>query len=778
LTVTRVKYARLSTTLLLIVCVSCILSANSFAEEEGITFQSDHQRRIREDNVQVLSGNVYIHFRDFDFYSDEARLDEAKKEFFGAGNVKIEGQDRIVYADSFWYNYDKDTFEVTKANGMIMVGGVSEPVYFVCKSIRGSLTDYKLIQSTLTTCTPDERQEYYIKAGMVKVLTDNKIILRNAVFYVEKIPIFYLPYYMFSMKETPFEVAVGKSSSEGYYVKIRYNYLYEENVMGSLIYHYMDKLGMRFGADHKYYIDGQGEGAFNFTILKQKAKKTTGDEESKGGGFDISVDARQKFRFSPELYGDISVRQDRDVDVYTGKARNNFSARFSLTDNTPSTNTSLSYNLTSQKGTQDSSSTTAQLSHRRNWKKQNLDFNTSFDYSTRNTTTEDENGSLADDLELKTTLSLGKRKDLYDWQFKIEKRSDIDGSKYIGDSNFSYFDRLPEITINLKPEFFDSSREKEPYEGKQHEGFELKRIALKGALYYQGPKDQEVQGFFGKFDTGISRDFVLSESGRITTSLDYSQLIASTGDAMYSYSPQIALRKDFSKKLKMDLSWRQGESEGRSPFRSESISGSGNSFSWNLNLQDKDWSHRWSTGYDLTNDNWQNLSYNASYKDSDWLQYSFSTNYSIEKGDFAPFNNSLNMTDNRSYDTKFTLNYDVKDNKIKSFSNDTKLMLGKDWDLEFKMQQSAGGKDSFPYLKNVFLNKRNDCTFFQFSWESSNDSFLFTYGITAYPTLSFSEGKNQRLRSNLPGFGGGGFDFSGLGVGGFGGGGGGGFGSY
>lgn len=760
----RSKYPKIIIAIIALAVSWLFSTPVSFADIDNLTFRADHQRHIREDRVIVLSGNVHITYEGadktvYDFYSDEGRLDENKKEFFGAGNVKIEGADRLIYADSFWYNYDKDSFEVTNAKGMIMVGGVSEPVHFVSRKIRGSLSDFKLMSTTLTTCDPEENQEYHIEAKMVKVLNDNKVILRNAIFFIGKVPIFYLPYWIFSLKETPFQFEVGKNRTEGTYVKVRYNYLYKSHIMGAFIYHYMSRLGMRFGAEHKYLIENQGEGHFNFTYLNKK--------KTAGGGTDLSFDTAQRLAFSPQLTGDIGLKQTRDVDVRTGGSRNDLSTRISLAHKTSSTNTNGSWNYSSQKsGTISSSNANATLQHTRSWKKENqtlLDMNANFNLTRNNTTQEDENGNKADDQELSSNLTFTKRKNLYDWSMRFEKRFDLDGDRYAGDKNRGYFDRLPEITLNLTPEFFETGRDS-GYRGQVKEGFQMSRIELKGALYNDKRADDTVQGFFGKFTTNLNRDFILSESSRFTTQLSYTQNITSTGDAQYNYSPNIGFKKDFSKKLKMDIGWRKSESNGRCPFTQESTSGGGNSFNWNMNLTEKKWSHRWSTGYNVQNDQWQNLSYNASYRSESNLTYSLNTGYSIDRKEWSPLSNSLTMTNNKNYSTDFSLIYDIDKSKLTQFSNNTKLSLGKDWDLEFQAQYSGKGQKE-PILKTVYLNKRNACTFVQIIYDATNDAFGITFGITAYPSMSYSYRNNdQGLRNTFPGFGSGGFNFGGGGM--------------
>jgi lipopolysaccharide export system protein LptA len=760
----RAKYLKLFAITLESVLIIFAFSISSYAGLEDISFTADHQRQIKEDNVTLLTGNVHITYTEYNFWADEVHFNKEKKEFYGVGNVHILGSDREIFADSFWYNYDRDEFRGTNAKGKISVGSVSEPVHFVCKEIKGTLKVFKLISTSLTTCEPDESQEYHIEAGMVKILMDNKVVMRNAVVYLGQVPIFWFPFYMYSLKETPYEIQVGKTKAEGKYVKIKYNYLYATNIYGSLSYHYLSKLGMKFIADHAYYLQGQGEGA---TYISVAANRYT-----QGGGTDISFKTSQKFKFSPQFYGDISLTQNKDVDVISGKSNNTFSSRISLTSNTPGTNTGMNFNYNSQvTPTQTSASSTSSLSHRRQWKKQNMDLNMTFNLNRQNTTREDENGSLADDQELSSTLSLNKRKELYDWQLKIDKKDDLDGSNYAGDTNRSYFDRMPEIVINLDPGIFDSDREREYKEGKEYEGFQMRRIELKGALYYEGPKDKEVQGFFGKFQTEVTRDFPIDQKNRFTTAMNYMQNITSTGDALYSFSPRIGLKLDFSEKLKMNIDWNKSESNGRSPFRQESGLGNSNNFRWDMNYNGKKWTHRWSTGYNLQNDQWQSITHNSTYNKGNF-KYNMSTAYNLEQSTWSPLNNTFNWQNNRTYSTNFSLIFNLEDNKITTFTNDTKLLINDEWDLGFKAQYSGGGSKG-SIIREVYLNKNFDCTYISFSYDAASDAFTATFGITAYPSASYTyRSNNQGLRNTFPGFGGG-LDFSGSGFGGlFGGGGG------
>ena len=59
-----------------IVLIALVLMDFVHAEENDIIFEADHQRRIRDNNVIVLTGNVYVNFQDYDFYADEVRVDE------------------------------------------------------------------------------------------------------------------------------------------------------------------------------------------------------------------------------------------------------------------------------------------------------------------------------------------------------------------------------------------------------------------------------------------------------------------------------------------------------------------------------------------------------------------------------------------------------------------------------------------------------------------------------------------------------------------------------
>jgi hypothetical protein len=247
--------------------------------------------------------------------------------------------------------------------------------------------------------------------------------------------------------------------------------------------------------------------------------------------------------------------------------------------------------------------------------------------------------------------------------------------------------------------------------------------------------------------------------------MNYAQNITSTGDAQYSYSPSIGLNKEFSKKLKMDINWRKSESNGRCPFTQESTSGGGNSFSWNLNMNDKKWTHRWSTGYNLQNDTWQNLSYNTSYRNANKFTYSMNTGYSIDRKDWSPLSNSIMFTNNRSYQSDMSLIYDVDKGRLTQFTDNTTLTIGDDWYLKFQMQYSGRGQKE-PILKTINLTKQNACTFIDLYYDATNDEFMLSVGVSAYPKLGYSYRNKSGGTSSIPGFGGEGFNFGGGGMGG------------
>ncbi len=554
------------------------------AEEEQVYFSSDYQQEIQDEQVLILQGNVEVHFRDIIIYADEVRLNDEKDEFFGVGNIHLVAPDRDIFSDSIWYDYANDDFDMRNARGSMLVQSVGELVWFEAERLKGNINDYKMINGRVTTCTPTEHREYHIEARSIKILPGNKIIFRNGYIFILNIPVLWFPFWSYSIAETPWVIDVGKRAGDGVYINSRYNYLAEELIIGALLFNYYSLRGYQFGAEHQYVLPRHGQGSINWSYSYSTLRDQQTGEVRHANEYRVTMS--QNYRFGPRAAGRFSLTTSSDVSSSGRTNRTNGSLSWGYT--TASTRTNVSVNASETTGVSQQGNLNTSLTHNRNlW--DDVAGNFKIDYTVNNQV-----GGGAADEDFKAHLEISQRYTGWNWVARVDSHWDPDGYTYTGDRSRGYTDKLPEIDITFQQNAF-------PGEFRDLLGFQMQSLKLRGALYYIGPESKEVNGFFGRLETGFTRTFQFGPSHRVQTTINYFQAIASTGDARFTYSTQANWTWDISNKLKWDLRWNRSDNEGRIPFTGMGGSGTpSNRMNWSLAYTNgRLYTIKLQTGYEL-----------------------------------------------------------------------------------------------------------------------------------------------------------------------------------
>jgi len=311
----------------------------------------------------------------------------------------------------------------------------------------------------------------------------------------------------------------------------------------------------------------------------------------------------------------------------------------------------------------------------------------------------------------------------------------------ISDRNRRYTDRLPEINVTLQPSVF-------PNTYRNLLGFTMSQVNAVGALYYIGPENNEVNGFYGRFDTRFTRSDNLGASHRMQTTLNYWQAIASTGDARYVFGSQVNWNWTISKKIKWQLGWDRTDSEGRIPFQGrDNPSNPQNRLSWSLNYQNgRLYTIRMSTSYDLREKSQlapgevlqikrlADLQFSLNYTPSRKTTVTLSTAYNFGRGELGNIRSTINTTDNRSYRIQSSINLNRK-LSLTSWSTRASFIIGSDWDFEVETDFAPTATD---IVRNIKVTHRLDCTFLDFQYRATSDEWFITWGITAYPRAALN----------------------------------------
>jgi len=749
------------------------LSSVARAAEEEVSFKSDYQQEIRDEEVLLLQGNVEVHFREVVIYADEVRLNDKKDEFFGVGNIHLVGADRDIFADSIWYNYARDDFDMRNTRGSMLVQGVGEPVWFEAEQLKGNINNYKMVNGRLTTCTPTEHREYHIEARSIKVLPGNKIIFRNGYTFILNVPVVWFPFWAFSLAETPWTVKVGKDSWNGTYVNTTYNFMAEELIIGTLLMDYYAQTGWQIGGQHEYALPRHGLGRLTWTYLYGRYRDDATGRVTHANEY--SFNASQPLRFGSRWTGSLGLNGGSRFNILRGRT-NNVNGSISSNYKTASTGTSLNASLRQTSGVSQADDITLGLTHNRTLFG-TVTANGKVDYRVSKTG----NGTPAEE-DFKAGMDFRQSRKGWDWDASIDTHWDPDGVTNQSDRNDSYTDRLPEINITLQPNAFPS-KYRNPL------GFAMQNLNLQGALYYIGPENKERNGFYGRMDTRFNRNFDFGKSHKVQANIDYWQAIASTGDARYVYGTQVSWTWDMSRKLKWQVNWNRSDNEGRIPFQGmDNARSPSNSLTWSLNYQNgRLYTIRLQTNYALSDryaaapgellsiKRMSALTFSLNYTPSTKTRMTLQTQYDFARGDLGNITTSLSMTDFRSYRMQTDLSVKPP-GSITRLGTSATFVVGKDWD--FEVSAEAGSQSTGSIIRTIKVTHRFDCTFLSMQYGAQNDYWGFTWGVSAFPQAhlgwsSTEDAFGPGIFDTFQGYGGG---FSGLNLGGTGGQGG--FGSY
>ena len=175
----------------------------------------------------------YAEDQEIDITSDMAEYSKTEKKAVFSGNVKLRTD--------------------TGGSGM----------YLLCKEAKmdTAVKDLILKDAYFTTCDLDN-PHYRFFTKNVHIVLDEKMTAENIIFYVGKIPVFFLPYYYKSLRHRTYklELKPGYSQREGVFAKGLFGYPVSENFYGKMYLDYYSYKGWGKGGELLYNVPDKMNG--------------------------------------------------------------------------------------------------------------------------------------------------------------------------------------------------------------------------------------------------------------------------------------------------------------------------------------------------------------------------------------------------------------------------------------------------------------------------------------------------------------------------------------
>ncbi|MEA3489701.1 MAG: LPS assembly protein LptD [Candidatus Omnitrophota bacterium] len=241
-----------------------------YFEEEG--------KIVAEDNVSITYGEVKL-------TCDRIEVNTRTRQALCEGNVRIEQADGTLTGDRIRYDF-------ARKRGEIIGGEVEAFPWFGCAEETGKVgpNEYLLKKGYITTCDLN-KPHYRIAGEEIRVFPDDKVIARNVVMYIGKVPVMWFPYYYHPIIQTRAKVQFipGTNTDWGYFVLSAWRFYVKGNSKVDVLLDYREKKGFGLGENFYYNasdfgMPGLGEGIFRSYFIYQNGFGTYDPTAFRGEG--------------------------------------------------------------------------------------------------------------------------------------------------------------------------------------------------------------------------------------------------------------------------------------------------------------------------------------------------------------------------------------------------------------------------------------------------------------------------------------------------------------
>ncbi|MGI9087685.1 MAG: LPS-assembly protein LptD [Chthoniobacterales bacterium] len=203
-----------------------------------------------DNGLATAVDNVAIHIGDTDIYGDRATYNTETHEVHVEGSVRIyrgavgKHPAELYVGENGTYNTEKKTItadDMRTTNYPYLLGG---------EHINSIGEDAKLVLHGIFTTHDSSQPDFTLRARRVRVYEGDRIIMRDVVFYVGKIPIFYWPYLYQSLDDSfSFLISPAYLSSWGPSILSRLTFPITKDITGTARLDLRGRRGIAFGFD-------------------------------------------------------------------------------------------------------------------------------------------------------------------------------------------------------------------------------------------------------------------------------------------------------------------------------------------------------------------------------------------------------------------------------------------------------------------------------------------------------------------------------------------------
>lgn len=234
-----------------------------------------YQVDISADNLEYdqncgtisADGNVVLTWQGKKVYAEHVNFILEEKIMNASGSVKIEEEGNAFFAKNITYYFDDEKGEirdVTAHSSLIFMRSES--------MVREDKNSYAVNNIKISHCDLDQPHTYF-KAKRGKITLNERVTIYNPIFYIGKIPIFYLPIVTKSLKggrgissNLDFYIEPGYTSNGGLGVKSYASYRFSDAFKGKVLFDYYGSRGWGYGTEFSYFAKNAKGSIYAYNI--------------------------------------------------------------------------------------------------------------------------------------------------------------------------------------------------------------------------------------------------------------------------------------------------------------------------------------------------------------------------------------------------------------------------------------------------------------------------------------------------------------------------------
>jgi LPS-assembly protein len=252
---------------LLIPCMSEGRQTSASSQVEVIAHTKE-----RSGNRITASGDVEIRYGEIKLFADWIELNTETKDVFARGSVHIHLTNEVISMEEVRINLDSSQGELKKVHGL-----VQPSITYEAESVeRENEALYHLKDAWITSCTQTVPR-WRFKFDRADFKKEDYVAMWDSVFYIKKIPVFYLPYMRYPLdtqRSTGFLIPkMGYNGRKGLQLSESFYWDIQPNMDATFNVDYYSYKGVGGGLQYRYILPENIAGEMNLFYFRFKEEE-------------------------------------------------------------------------------------------------------------------------------------------------------------------------------------------------------------------------------------------------------------------------------------------------------------------------------------------------------------------------------------------------------------------------------------------------------------------------------------------------------------------------